>query len=321
MSKEAARRKREKAIRTLRECGMSDAEIEAELGFPLSDQDSEDAQTADIVEAELVDNLPAVIKPVQGGRTTHESAEPIQDRLWPQGPTPERRCKAHSTRTGERCKNAAMLGTTVCRYHGALAPQVKAAARARLENAADRMARNLLGLATEAESETVKLGATNSALDRAGLKPPAEVVLSQGNTKPYQEVFDHIASGSRAESRAARGFVDNSEPSSNATGCAAGYVSGTDTHRTPAGVDSFPVSPALTDHENRDPAPPASTQAAEDGARDAQQRGEASRRRSQDSRSASARHVTGDDALRVAAQFTREQLAIESPHKRYKRPW
>ena len=60
----------------------------------------------------------------------------------------------------------------------AMAPQVKAAARARLENAADRMARNLLGLATEAESETVKLGATNSALDRAGLKPPAEVVLS-----------------------------------------------------------------------------------------------------------------------------------------------
>src|SRR4029079_8562013 len=120
---------------------------------------------------------------------------------WPHGPLPERRCRAHSSRTGEQCKNAAIKGSTVCRFHGGAAKQVKANARARLENAAELMARNLLGLAVGADNENVKLGATNSALDRAGISKPTEVVLSQGDTKPYEEVFDEIAGLSREESR------------------------------------------------------------------------------------------------------------------------
>ena len=158
-----------------------------------------DNDSGEIIDAEVVesDNLPAIVE-------THQRSAPINE-VDPRHPwlredgTPERRCRAHK-KTGEQCKNAAIQGSTVCRFHGGAAKHVKAAARARLENAADLMARNLLGLATDAESETVKLGATNSALDRAGLKPPAEVVLSQGNTKPYQEVFDEISAGSRAES-------------------------------------------------------------------------------------------------------------------------
>lgn len=39
------------------------------------------------------------------------------------------------------------------------------------------MAKELLGIATSAESEAVKLAAVRDALDRAGLKPPAQVEL------------------------------------------------------------------------------------------------------------------------------------------------
>lgn len=46
------------------------------------------------------------------------------------------RCKAHSSRTGERCKKARMHGATVCGSHGGRARQVKGAAdRRRVETA------------------------------------------------------------------------------------------------------------------------------------------------------------------------------------------
>ena len=55
-----------------------------------------------------------------------------------------RRCKGHSSRTGEPCKLPPLRGMQVCRSHGGAAPQVKAKARQRIEAAADRMARELL---------------------------------------------------------------------------------------------------------------------------------------------------------------------------------
>lgn len=41
------------------------------------------------------------------------------------------RCTAKSSRTGKRCKKSAVTGATVCRSHGAGAPQVRAAAKVR----------------------------------------------------------------------------------------------------------------------------------------------------------------------------------------------
>ena len=41
----------------------------------------------------------------------------------------ERRCRAHSKRSGERCRRLAIPGGTVCVMHGGAAPQVAAAAR------------------------------------------------------------------------------------------------------------------------------------------------------------------------------------------------
>jgi hypothetical protein len=65
-----------------------------------------------------------------------------------------RRCKAHSSRTGERCKRWAIRGGTVCSTHGGRSPAVKAAARRRLE---ERRVRTDMGrLLVELEAETAE---------------------------------------------------------------------------------------------------------------------------------------------------------------------
>ena len=104
----------------------------------------------------------------------------------------EHRCTAHR-RTGEQCRNPAILGATVCRYHGGAAKQVVRAARVRLQNAAEKMARELLGMTSDPNvSDSVKLAAIRDALDRAGLKPVTAVDL-EVSTKPWEQVFEGIS--------------------------------------------------------------------------------------------------------------------------------
>jgi hypothetical protein len=251
-----------------------------------------------VIDAEIVENLPAVIE----RQKTYQGEEPIEaQRDWPHGPTPERRCVAH--KNGEQCKNAAIKGATVCRFHGGAAPHVKRAARARLENAADLMAKQLLGIAIGAESEAVKLAAIRDALDRAGLRPPSEVVLSQGETKPYEELFEGIASGSRAESRRARGVPDSEDHF-------AGLSVGTERQS--------PNPP--TQQDPADPNQPADTLLRRESLDPTTDTRDFDRERPPQPPQ---RHVTGDDAIRLANQANREigaLRAIESPHKRYRRP-
>jgi hypothetical protein len=261
-----------------------------------------DVESEEIVET---DHLPAVIE-----SDTHRRSAPMDDpragpRDWSTYGTPDRRCKAHK-KNGEQCKNASVPGATVCRFHGGAAKHVKAAARARLENAADLMAKQLLGIALTAEGESVKLAAIRDALDRAGLKPPAEVVLSQGETKPYEELFEGIAGGSRAESRRARGVPDSDDSF-------AGVTRSTESSECLPPTQGDPDLPTQPDgqqlrREFRDP-----TTDARDFDR-------------QRPPQPPQRHVTGDDAIRLANEANRQVGALpplrelESSHKRYRRP-
>ncbi|AMU74385.1 hypothetical protein [Mycobacteroides abscessus] len=164
------------------------------------------------VEIEEGQSLPALIEaPTQQSRgdNTHGREAPIEGRDWSTYSRPERRCTAHSSRTGDQCKNAAIKGHNVCRYHGGAAKQIKQAAQTRLDNAAELMAKQLLGLALTAESEGVQLAAVKDALDRTIGKAPTTVEI--GPIKPYEELFEGITTMSREESRRARGVSDASD--------------------------------------------------------------------------------------------------------------
>lgn len=131
--------------------------------------------------------------------------------LWGDGrnPDPSRICTARRT-NGEPCRKVAIIGANVCATHGGSAPQVKRAARARLENAADRMAKELLRMAADDDvADSVKLAAIRDALDRAGVSAKTAVEVEIGPTKKFEDMLDGIMfGGSRAESRAARGIPD-----------------------------------------------------------------------------------------------------------------
>ncbi|WP_133055438.1 hypothetical protein [Mycolicibacterium elephantis] len=228
---------------------MSDAEIEAHLGHSLEEEATNerklvsrrtDTVSEEIIDAEVVEveeddanlssggpidraeegrdaSLPVRVVSTSESRSDVTHEVPKWSEPWWRSQSPEiqaRRCRGHK-KTGVRCGNFAIQGATVCRFHGGAAPHVKAAARARLENAADRMARNLLELAETADSDAVRVKATDSALDRSGLKAPTEVFLAPGAPKPYEEIFEDIGGGSREESRARRGYVDSDSGSAN----------------------------------------------------------------------------------------------------------
>lgn len=248
MSSIESRKKRSRAIQTLRDTGMSDAEIEEALGHSIKDEaeiiDAEvvsetvrtptqaelmsSMSTEAPIDAEVVDveehlssdqsisggqescqvSLPARLSP-ESQNPSGATRNPTQfsDEWWANAKpdVQQRRC-VRIKKTGERCRQPACHGTTVCRFHGGTAPHIKAAARARLENAADRMAAQLLRLGTEAESETVQLSATNSALDRAGITKPTQVELGPMEPKPYEQILEGITTETREQSRARRGY-------------------------------------------------------------------------------------------------------------------
>ena len=118
---------------------------------------------------------------------------------WSTAPPNVKRCTAHN-RKGNQCLHAAMNQTNVCRVHGGAAPQVKRAARIRLEMAADRMARQLLGIADSGQSEAVRLAAIKDALDRSGIQAKTAVDVAV-SVKPYERVFDRISAGPREPAR------------------------------------------------------------------------------------------------------------------------
>jgi hypothetical protein len=108
----------------------------------------------------------------------------------------------------------ARLGTSVCDFHGAKAPQVKRKARERLEEASDRLARELLKMATDpGVSESVRLSAIKDALDRGGVSAKSAVEVEVGPPKPYEQILDGVArieAGSRDEFRRSQAGMNRS---------------------------------------------------------------------------------------------------------------
>lgn len=107
------------------------------------------------------------------------------------------KCTAHSSQTGQPCRNNAIDGATVCRMHGGSARQVKAKALERIQAAAESAAAELARLAVSADSEAVRVSAIKDLLDRAGLT--AKQIIEQDVTVHAQDDFTRVVAELEAE--------------------------------------------------------------------------------------------------------------------------
>lgn len=149
---------------------------------------------------------PSTETPMNTGRLT-QWTEP-----WWRARNDVGRCTARSSRTGDRCCKAAMDGQRICGTHGGRAPQAKRKARQRLEEAADRMARELLKIAESSDDERVRLAAIRDTLDRVGITARTAVEI-EVSAKPFEQVMESASTTleitSRAEFRRAQGIEDD----------------------------------------------------------------------------------------------------------------
>lgn len=299
------KRQRTVAIKKLREAGLSEEEIRQELA---KIQEELGTKADDSTGHDSVENLPAVIDSADRhgtrGPLDHEYPEkPGRDRTnrstIPENiarhdsvlaDNPERRCVGTNS-LGEPCRNFAIKGGRVCKTHGGSTRHVKEKARIRVEMASDRLMGKLIDIAyDDTRPAAVQLDAIKDSLNRAGIVKPTQVEV--GPIKPHEEIFDDIATGSRAAYRERSGFVDGLDNSSDL------YESGQISHRDDDGEDEHTPAPADQGSGN----------SWDDGASDplsAHQRGEhREARRPQRAdpprRSWDRPAVTGDEAIRIA---------------------
>jgi hypothetical protein len=301
---------------SLKGLGLSDDDIEAVLGEPI------------IFDAEVVEihgdsqnesqtpNLPAVIeqpcrdermepgnrqqkqyqaKPnrTPDGRSTNKEAVAQYDSTLEKHA--ERRCTATNAK-GERCRKIAIFGSNVCRSHGGATRQVVSSARMRVEMASNRLMGKLIEIAFDDDKPAaVQLEAIKDSLNRAGLKPREQVEV--GPIKQYEEIFDEISSGTRVESRRARGIEDDDD-SMESIGAENPPVDSMNPVEYEDNSQSTPMSEPLR-HKARDsdsdrPVPT--------------ERDDNPRRR----RQYPPTHITGEDAIRVANQANAQIGALRA---------
>lgn len=115
--------------------------------------------------------------------------------------TGDTQCSARAKGTGKRCRRPSALGANVCRMHGGNAPQVKAKAARRLEQAADVLVQRLLQFALDGNVEdATALRAIRDALDRAGLGANKAVDVNVA-APAFEKLLGDITSGSRDDYR------------------------------------------------------------------------------------------------------------------------
>jgi hypothetical protein len=96
---------------------------------------------------------------------------------------PVKRCKAMSKQRHEPCKRIAIPGGHVCVFHGGKSPQVKHAAKERLNALVDPAITELTRLMNESDLDPVRLAVAKDILDRTGFKPKERVEVTDVNRR------------------------------------------------------------------------------------------------------------------------------------------
>jgi len=103
------------------------------------------------------------------------------------------RCAASYKSNGQQCRMEAAPGANVCNQHGALAPQVQAAAAARIkmsvEDAVIRLHAMLDDPAVDARD---KIKILHDLLDRGGLGATSKVLVGVAEVDPVEALFQSL---------------------------------------------------------------------------------------------------------------------------------
>lgn len=98
----------------------------------------------------------------------------------------KRRCRAKLSDGSRQCRNAPIMGGTVCGYHGGAAPQVQASARERLAALVDRAITGLQAALDSGDHGAV-LKAARLVLDRAGYPPAKKLEIDAQRVRLVEE--------------------------------------------------------------------------------------------------------------------------------------
>src|SRR4051812_38624448 len=115
------------------------------------------------------------------------------DQWWATAPPHKIRCTAHYKSNGLPCRREAAPGTNVCNQHGALAPQVAAAAAVRVQMSADDAARKLLAMVEDPTVEhREKIKILQDILDRSGVTGVNKLLVGVVTQDPVEQLFQSL---------------------------------------------------------------------------------------------------------------------------------
>lgn len=109
------------------------------------------------------------------------------------------RCTAKLKTTGEQCRSEASPGTSVCDKHGALAPQVQAAAATRIQMSVDEAAARLVDWMKDDKVDVrERVRIAHDLLDRSGLSATNKLLVGVVTEDPVEKLFRGILSDPNA---------------------------------------------------------------------------------------------------------------------------